>query len=128
MFPETWLPNPLTMNAPNTAPASALEALLFGAPSDGPPSTFAAAMILVMLDAGEGISDLIFSPGRAPQVERHGQLMPVGMAEVPVLKPEHTARVARELIGGNERVLRILKEEGACDLSYSIPNCARFRV
>jgi twitching motility protein PilT len=36
--------------------------------------------------------------------------------------------VARELIGGYEEALRTLKEEGACDLSYSIPNCARFRV
>jgi twitching motility protein PilT len=85
-------------------------------------------MILAMLDAGEGISDLVFSPGRPPQVELHGELIGVPILQVPVLQPDHTARVARELIGGYEQALRALKEEGSCDLSYSIPNCARFRV
>ena len=30
-----------------------------------------------MLDVGTGISDLIFSPGRPPQVERYGELVAV---------------------------------------------------
>ena len=30
-----------------------------------------------MLDSGDGISDLVFSPGRPPQVERFGDLVPV---------------------------------------------------
>jgi twitching motility protein PilT len=85
-------------------------------------------MIMAMLDSGEGISDLIFSPGRPPQVERHGHLAPVEIPQVPVLEPEHTARIARELIAGNGQALLTLNEHGACDLSYSIPNCARFRV
>ena len=116
------------MNAPDTAAVHALEDLLFGAPFGEAPSKVAGAMILAMLDAGDGISDLIFSPGRPPQVEQHGQLTPVAIAEVPVLHPAHTARVAHELIAGNEQALRTLKEQGACDLSYSLPNCARFRV
>jgi hypothetical protein len=29
-------------------------------------------LIGAMLDSGEGISDLVFSPGRPPQVERYG--------------------------------------------------------
>ncbi len=45
-----------------------------------------------------------------------------------MLQPEDTARVARDLIGGNEQALRTLKEQGACDLSYSLPERARFRV
>jgi twitching motility protein PilT len=81
-----------------------------------------------MLAAGEGISDLIFSPGRPPQVEQHGELTGVEVADVPTLETEHTARVALELIGGNEHALRTLKDSGACDISYSVPNCARFRV
>jgi len=71
---------------------------------------------------------LIFSPGRPPQVERHGALTSVVIPQVPVLEPEHTARIARELIAGNGQALLTLSEHGACDLSYSIPNCARFRV
>src|SRR4051812_34552662 len=116
------------MTIPDTAVASTLEAQLFGAAAQGPSSNFTPSMILKMLDAGHGISDLIFSPGRPPQVEQHGHLAPVVMPEVPMLLPEHTARVARELIAGNEQVLRILQEQGAADVSYSIPNCARFRV
>jgi twitching motility protein PilT len=85
-------------------------------------------MITAMLHGGDGISDLIFSPGRSPQVERHGSLTPVVIPQVPILEPEHTARIARQLIGGNGQALLTLSEHGACDLSYSIPNCARFRV
>ena len=51
-------------------------------------------MILAMVGAGEGISDLIFSPGRPPQVEQHGELTAVSIPDITVLEPEHTARVA----------------------------------
>jgi twitching motility protein PilT len=104
-----------------------LERALFGAAAEGT-SKLGPAMILAMLDAGDGISDLIFSPGRPSQIERHGNLIGVQVPGIAVLHPEHTARVACELIGGNEQALRALKEQGACDFSYGIPNCARFRV
>jgi len=105
-----------------------LETSLFGTASGDASGKFAAAMIMGMLDSGEGISDLIFSPGRPPQVERHGHLTAVDIPQVPALEPEHTSRIARELIAGNGQALLTLHEQGACDLSYSIPNCARFRV
>jgi len=105
-----------------------IETLLFGAPDAEAPSKLAAAMITTMLDVGDGISDLVFSPGRPAQVEKHGELTPVDIPEIPVLKAEHTAQIARELIAGNEQALRSLKDQGACDLSYAIPNAARFRV
>jgi twitching motility protein PilT len=108
--------------------ANDLETSLFGAPQGDASDEFAAAMIMAMLNGGDGISDLIFSPARSPQVERHGSLTPVVIPQVPVLEPEHTARIARQLIGGNGQALLTLSEHGACDLSYSIPNCARFRV
>ena len=99
----------MTTNAPATS-------------EPGPAARIATpALIIAMLDAGKGISDLIFSPGRPPQVEQHGQLVPVAVPEVPVLEPDDTARVARDLIGANEQALRTLKEEGACDLSYLLP-------
>jgi twitching motility protein PilT len=86
------------------------------------------ALIAAMLDSGEGISDLIFSPGRPPQVERHGNLMPVAVPGLTVLRPEDTARIASDLIAGNEQLLHTLKEHGACDLSFSIADRSRFRV
>jgi twitching motility protein PilT len=105
-----------------------LELQLFGVTTSQGPATFTDAMIRAMLGAGEGVSDLVFSPGRPAQVEKHGELTGVDIADVPMLEAEHTARVARELIGGNEHALRTLKENGACDISYSVSNSARFRV
>jgi twitching motility protein PilT len=118
---------PSTLTAIENNVVHDLERALFGGAADGS-SKLAPAMILAMLDAGDGISDLIFSPGRPSQIERHGDLIGVQVPGIAVLHPEHTARVACELIGGNEPVLRTLKEQGACDFSYGIPNCARFRV
>ena len=85
-------------------------------------------LITTMLDAGPGVSDLVFSPGRAPQVEQHGQLVQIDIPELPVLRPEDTAAVAAHLIGRNEQALRTLKADGACDVSYSLPERSRFRV
>jgi twitching motility protein PilT len=115
-------------STPDSLQANDLETSLFGPHQGDPSAKFAAAIIMAMLDSGEGISDLIFSPGRPPQVERHGHLTPVEIPQVPVLDPEHTSRIARELIAGYGQALLTLHEHGACDLSYSIPNCARFRV
>jgi twitching motility protein PilT len=115
------------MNADATM-AGGLEAQWFDEPSAPLPSKATDAMIHAMLQAGDGISDLVFSPGRLPQVEQHGQLISADVPGVSVLTAEHTARVAHELIGGNAHALRSLKENGACDFSYSIANCARFRV
>jgi len=116
----------MTSHPSDISAAAVLEASLFG------PSPSVAietpAVIAVMLGTASGISDLVFSPGRPPQVERHGELVSVPVPGAEVLRGEHTCRIARDLIGGNEHALRALKEHGACDLSYSIPDCARFRV
>ncbi len=85
-------------------------------------------LIRALLDAGTGISDLMFSPGRPPQVEQHGQLVAVVVPQLPMLRPVDTARIAKDLIGSNEQALRTLKEMGACDVSYSLPERSRFRV
>ena len=86
------------------------------------------ALIQQMLDSGDGISDLVFSPGRPPQVERFGELTTVPIAELPVLKAEDTAAISQDLIRNNELVLRTLKETGSADLSYALPDRCRFRV
>jgi twitching motility protein PilT len=105
-----------------------LETSLFGGISDTPGPINTQAMVTMMLKSGSGISDLIFSPGRPPQVEQHGELTPVSPPELPLLRPEDTCRVARDVIARNLQAMRALHEQGACDVSYSIPDCARFRV
>jgi twitching motility protein PilT len=85
-------------------------------------------VIETMIAAGEGISDLVFSPGRPPQVERYGQLEAVNIPGLPMLRAGDTAALASDLIGDNELILRTLKEQGACDLSYALPEQSRFRV
>ncbi len=101
---------------------------LFGVPSTETEPVSTPALITTMLGAGSGISDLLFSPGRPPQVEMHGELTPVAIPELPLLKVEDTTRIARDLIGKNEQAMRTLKEQGACDLSWSLPSRVRFRV
>jgi twitching motility protein PilT len=85
-------------------------------------------LIARMLDSGKAISDLIFSPGRAPQVEKAGHLTAVQVPELPVLRPQDTSRIAADLVRGNDASVKALKEQGACDFSYSLPERARFRV
>src|ERR1041384_939752 len=99
-----------TVAAPASLHGNDIETSLFGEPPADPSLKFAAAMIMAMLDSGEGISDLVFSPGRPPQVERHGHLTPVVIPQVPVLEPEHTARIARELINGSRAPLLALSD------------------
>ncbi len=86
------------------------------------------SIIAAMLRASKGTSDLIFSPGRAPQVESNGQLVQLRITNVNVLTAEDTARMAADLIGHNAQALAKLKEEGSCDISYSLPKVSRFRV
>src|SRR5215510_15117758 len=105
-----------------------LDESLFGAVPSSPAPIATPALIKAMIDSGKGISDLIFSPGRPPQVERQGDLTPVTVAELPVLRPDDTARIASDLIAGNQQALRTLNDDGACDLSYSLPEQSRFRA
>src|SRR5574341_85256 len=85
-------------------------------------------IIGTMLDMGTVISDLIFSPGRAPQVERYGELTEVKIDGLPTLRNEDTAGIAKDLIRNNETYLRTLKESGSTDLSYVLADRGRFRV
>ncbi len=86
------------------------------------------SVIATMVAAGAGVSDLVFSPGRAPQVERYGQLEPVAIDGLGGLRAADTAALAIDLIAGNEVHLRALLDQGACDLSYALPEGFRFRV
>jgi twitching motility protein PilT len=81
-----------------------------------------------MLRASEKVSDLIFSPGRPPQVEIHGQLTAVEISGASVLTADDTRRIAADLIGTNKQAINTLREQGSCDVSYGLPGMARFRV
>ena len=115
------------MTISGTPAGHSLEEVLFGTATT-PPAIDTAALVTAMLDSGSGISDLVFSPGRPPQVEKHGDLTPVAVPEVPMMKASDTARVAQDLIMGNAQVLKTLDETGACDLSYVLKDRSRFRV
>src|SRR5580704_17040826 len=86
------------------------------------------AIITAMVRAAKHVSDLIFSPGRPPQIESNGQLVEVVIPNVGRLTPEDTARIAGDIIGTNKLAVEKLREQGSCDISYSLPRIARFRV
>ncbi len=88
----------------------------------------AAQLITAMLKGREHISDLIFSPGHAPQIESSGQLVELKFQGLERLTPEHTRQIANELMGSLSYAREKLEKEGSTDLSYSIPAVCRFRV
>jgi twitching motility protein PilT len=87
-----------------------------------------ASIISQMLLGSRHASDLILSPHQAPYVRLNGQLVQVKIPGLEKLSPEDTARIAADIIGSNQLAQRRLKEEGSCDVSYSIPTLARLRV
>src|SRR5271166_5418897 len=84
-------------------------------------------LIAAMLKAREHVSDLIFSPGRAPQVEVSGQLVELKFKGLECLVPSDTEQIARTLVGKNEHAAKKLELDGSADLSYGLENTARFR-
>lgn len=86
------------------------------------------ALLAAMLRAAEKISDLIFSPGRPPQVQVYGQMIPVQVHGFTVLSADDTRHIAADLIGDNKQAINTLREHGSCDISYGLPGLARFRV
>src|SRR5271168_3161254 len=111
------------MAAPSIAPISvALE----GFSGNGRVAT--PALLSAMLRAAEKISDLIFSPGRPPQVQVYGQLIPVQVPGISTLTADDTRHLAADLIGDNKQAVATLREHGSCDISYGLPGVARFRV
>jgi len=81
-----------------------------------------------MLRASDRVSDLIFSPGRPPQVEINGQLNAVQIPGSGILSADDTRRIAADLIATNKQAINTLREHGSCDISYGLPGMARFRV
>jgi twitching motility protein PilT len=95
--------------------------------STAPPLNFI-AVLREMLRASDKVSDLIFSPGRPPQIELAGKLVPVRVAGMEKLTPAHTAGIAKLIIGNQQTAVDTLEKTGSADLSFSVPGDARFRV
>jgi twitching motility protein PilT len=96
-------------------------------PTAPPPLNFL-AMLRQMLKASDKVSDLIFSPGRPPQIELAGKLEPVRIPGLEKLIPPHTASIAKLIIGNHESANESIEKTGSADLSFSAPGEARFRV
>jgi twitching motility protein PilT len=81
-----------------------------------------------MLEVDSKVSDLIFSPGRPPQIELTGDLQPVPIAGLEMLKPAQIKAMTDLMLFGNEQGLETLDKKGSSDISYSVPGLCRFRV
>lgn len=110
-----------------------LDALSPQSPSAPPPPSKPSKipvdqLIGAMLKSAEQISDLIFSAGRAPQVEISGQLVQLKFKGLECLTALDTQQIAADLMGANEHAIRKLEQDGSADISYGIAGVGRFRV
>jgi len=111
------------MAAPGNAPISVV---LESSAGSGAMATH--ELLAAILRANNQVSDLIFSPGRMPQVEVNGQLIVVQGGGLRPFTADDTRRIASDLIGENKQAIAILREQGFCDVSYGLTGVARFRV
>ena len=98
-----------------------------GSPATPPPLNLI-NVLQRMLGASAKVSDLIFSPGRPPQVELLGKLQPVIIPGLEKLTPAHTAGIAKVIINNQQNATNNLEKYGSADLSFSAPGLGRFRV
>src|SRR5580692_3135431 len=118
-----------------STPTQTLPPQLNSAPAPAPVSTppvqrtiHTAQLVTAMLKSSPHVSDLIFSPGRAPQVEVSGQLVELKYKGLECLSSDDTSSIAKDIMGKNETPVRNLEKDGSADLSYGITGVARFRV
>jgi twitching motility protein PilT len=81
-----------------------------------------------MFNAGDKVSDLIFSPGRPPQVEISGDLQAVPVPGFERLSAPQVKAFADIMLTGNDVGLESLEQRGSADISYSVNGLCRFRV
>ncbi|UCF94541.1 MAG: PilT/PilU family type 4a pilus ATPase [Desulfobacterales bacterium] len=86
-------------------------------------------ILVRMLDSHRDVSDLNLTVGKPMQVESAGELIPVDIKpNFKALTPFQTEIFALNLINRNRHLTESLLSSGSCDLSYSLPGKARFRV
>ena len=82
-----------------------------------------------MLDSHTNVSDLNLTVGKSLQVESAGQLVSVDMIpKIKELTPFQSEIFALNLVNRDRRLTEALISHGSCDLSYTLPGQARFRV
>jgi twitching motility protein PilT len=96
-------------------------------PNPPPPLNFV-DILRQMLKSSDKVSDLIFSPGRPPQIEVAGKLQPVQVPGLEKLTAAHTAGIAKLIIGNHPNATESIEKTGSADLSFSAPGEGRFRV
>ena len=86
-------------------------------------------LLIAMVLCEDGISDLLFIPGRVPQMSCYGRLRSYtsGLITEPV-STEMTGQLAEIIMDGNALVAENYRKNGSCDCSYAVPGVARFRV
>jgi twitching motility protein PilT len=84
-------------------------------------------LLTLMVGSHNDVSDLLFVPGKLPQVEIHGQLETPSLGEQ-ILNGHRVEGFARVIIGGNAKLQEDLSRTGACDCSYALEDTCRFRV
>ena len=86
-------------------------------------------ILVKMLDYHRDVSDLNFTVGKPMQVESAGELIPVDFKpSFKALTPFQTEVIAMNLVNQDRRLTHALLTTGSCDMSYSLPGKARFRV
>jgi len=113
--PTQTIPSPAEQAAASSAPAPQRK-------------IHTAQLVTAMLKSSPHVSDLIFSPGRAPQIEVSGQLVELKYKGLECLTAQDTLSIASDIMGKNETPIRKLEQDGAADLSYGLTGVARFRV
>src|SRR5213079_2589795 len=97
-------------------------------PTVAPAPLNLAKILQQMLEVSDKVSDLIFSPGRPPQIELVGKLQPVHVAGIEKLSPAQTFGIAKIMIADNASATESLDKFGSADISFSLPGLCRFRV
>jgi len=86
-------------------------------------------LLRTLLESGERISDINFTPGKPPQLEIDGELkFPFVEPPLPELTPFMTEQIALCLLHERQELMRQLLEHGSCDSAYEVPGLARFRA
>jgi len=115
-----------TLQAP---PISASPEIPIPPPPPQPPRVIHTAQLITAMVKSHGqVSDLIFSPGRAPQIEMNGQLVELKYKGLESLTAQDTMSIANDIMSKNETAVRKLEQDGSADLSYGVSGVARFRV
>jgi len=82
----------------------------------------------MLVAGGSGLSDVLFVPGRPPQLDCFRTLRSFEkVLDEPVVTPDLTQQIAAILMEESAHLAENLKVNGSCDCSYTLPNGARFR-